>query len=480
MNASQPGTGTLFSAEKRSLILAGGGVRLAYHAGVLLALEESGLTFNHVDGTSGGIFCTAMLASGQLPAQIASRWRTLNVNDFMSLMPLQNYLRPGRMSAFGDADGIRNKVFPHLGIEVARINQNQQFTATFNVCNFSRKTLEAVPHDRVLTEHLIAGVSLPIFMPALRIGEEWYTDGVWIKDANLMEAVRRGAEEIWLVWCIGNTPEYKEGSFIQYVHMIEMSANGSLLEELNQIAELNTRIERGDSPWGQGKPIVIHVIKPPWPLPLDPDLFLGKIDTRTLINMGYRDAHACMKITQSAGVALDHKASLMTEPPENLNFRMAFQGTGKNELAGLALDLFIFIRAFQDGVTMEPVWYGSLKLGADGPEVPFSATQISITEGGQKAYALKAEFKWNGREMEFRAVLPMATQWEFWMGLEFKRLISEIAEKGRMTHKPEHEIEFNQPFWSRFNKLRTMSSSKPEGFFSRIWKKLFLSSKLYR
>ncbi|MEX0882971.1 MAG: patatin-like phospholipase family protein, partial [Cyclobacteriaceae bacterium] len=56
---------------KRSLILAGGGMRVAYQAGVLLALEEAGIEFTHVDGTSGGIFNVAMLASGLKPKEIA-------------------------------------------------------------------------------------------------------------------------------------------------------------------------------------------------------------------------------------------------------------------------------------------------------------------------------------------------------------------------------------------------------------------------
>ncbi len=49
-------------------------------------------------------------------------------------------------------------------------------------------------------------MSLPLFMPPLRRGDRIWTDAVWIKDANVAEALRRGADEVWLVWCIGNTP----------------------------------------------------------------------------------------------------------------------------------------------------------------------------------------------------------------------------------------------------------------------------------
>ena len=42
------------NAVRRSLVLAGGGMRVAYQAGALAALEEAGLRFHHADGTSGG------------------------------------------------------------------------------------------------------------------------------------------------------------------------------------------------------------------------------------------------------------------------------------------------------------------------------------------------------------------------------------------------------------------------------------------
>jgi predicted acylesterase/phospholipase RssA len=157
----------------------------------------------------------------------------------MSAGSLKSYLKPFKIQGFADADNIRRKVFPHLGISVPAINKQYKFKYTFNVCDFSNKSVEAIPSASVTEDHLIAGVSLPIFMPAIKIGDRWYTDAVWIKDANLMEAVRQGSKELWLVWAIGNNPSYLGGAFNQYVHMIEMSANGALLEEYNQISLTN-------------------------------------------------------------------------------------------------------------------------------------------------------------------------------------------------------------------------------------------------
>ena len=79
-------------------------------------------------------------------------------------------------------------------------------TGTFNVADFDSKICVAIPHDEIDLDRLIAGVSLPIFLPAVQSGGRTWTDAVWIKDANLLEAVRRGCSELWLIWCIGNTP----------------------------------------------------------------------------------------------------------------------------------------------------------------------------------------------------------------------------------------------------------------------------------
>ncbi len=315
-----------YAGPKRSLVLAGGGMRVAYQAGVVRALLEVGLCFAHADGTSGGTINLAMLFSGLSPVEMCDRWRTLDVRDFVSFMPLKEYLKGPNLTAMGDADGIRNAIFPHLGIDVAKIRAARGMQGTFNVCNYTRKTNEAVPHDRLTLDLLVAGISLPIFMPAVAHDGMLYMDSVWIKDANLWEAVRRGAEELWLVWCIGNTGQYKPGLFDQYVHMIEISANGVLFEEFDRIRALNVRIARGDSPFGQAHPIRLHVIRPAYPLPLDPDLFFGNVTTATLIDMGYADAKHYLQNRNETGLSFEPEVTRMHDAKPGITFRETMAG----------------------------------------------------------------------------------------------------------------------------------------------------------
>jgi predicted acylesterase/phospholipase RssA len=311
---------------RRALILAGGGMRVAWQAGVIRALADEGLTFAHGDGTSGGIINLAMLLSGQSPKEMCERWRTLRVKNFVSFVSPEKYLKAWDMDALGDADGIVEHVFPHLGINVPTVRASTVMEGTFNVCNFTRKTNEAIPHSQVDLDLLVAGISLPIFMPVVRKGSTLYTDSVWIQDANLLEAVRRGAGELWVLWCIANTPNYERGVFRQYVHMIELSANGALFAQLEQIEQLNERIRAGEQVHGHSRPIVVHLIKPERPLPLDPDLYAGHITAGALIDMGYADACRYLASHGAQGLPLTPEITQMNAPAPDLTFRETMSG----------------------------------------------------------------------------------------------------------------------------------------------------------
>lgn len=313
---------------RRALVLAGGGMRVAWQAGVVLALDEAGVRFGHLDGTSGGIMNTAALMSGVEPGDLCERWETLKVSKFASPLPLLRYLRAPNLLAWGDADGVVGHVFPHLGIDIEAVNSRVEPTATFNVCNFDDKVSVAISNGDVTVDHLVAGMSLPIAMPPVeRDGITW-TDAVWIRDANLLEAESRGAKEIWLAWCIGNTGRYGEGPLEQYVHMIEMSAAGALNAELASIDARNAE---------RSEPVRVHVIKPRHPLPLDPELMLGRIDAATLVEMGYRDARVYLASRLEVGVPLDIDASKMIDPEPGIRFRDESHGT----LSGMAARLRI-------------------------------------------------------------------------------------------------------------------------------------------
>ena len=84
---------------KRSLVLAGGGMRVAWQAGVVKALAEEGLAFQHIDGTSGGILTAGMMLSGIPAEEMCRRWSGVDVKDFSSALPFASWARSSRPSA---------------------------------------------------------------------------------------------------------------------------------------------------------------------------------------------------------------------------------------------------------------------------------------------------------------------------------------------------------------------------------------------
>src|ERR671923_1503353 len=99
---------------KRSLIMAGGGLKVAFQAGVLQVwLDEAGLTFDHADGASGGTFNLAMYCQGMTGTEIADAWRRTNPvhGADIDLAPL---LRGDALLAM---DRYRSKIFPTWGLD---------------------------------------------------------------------------------------------------------------------------------------------------------------------------------------------------------------------------------------------------------------------------------------------------------------------------------------------------------------------------
>jgi predicted acylesterase/phospholipase RssA len=266
-------------------------MRVAWQAGVVRALLEEGLTFAHGDGTSGGIFTLAMLLSGLSPEEMCERWASIDVHDFVSLMPLTEYLKgPTELAAMGDADGLVRRVYPHLGIDVDRVRAAEGMAGTFNVCDFGDKTCVPVPHTEIATELLVAGMSLPLFMPAVTYRGRTWTDAVWIKDANLAEAVRRGAEEVWLAWVHRqHRPLRRRSARAVRAHDRDERQRGAIRRARPD--------RRAQPPAGGGRGrLRPHPARAGprreagVPLPLDPDFYAGRIQASTLVAMGYRDA----------------------------------------------------------------------------------------------------------------------------------------------------------------------------------------------
>ncbi|MCB8883071.1 patatin-like phospholipase family protein [Acidisoma cellulosilytica] len=398
--------------NRRALILPGGGMRVAYQAGALKALHDSGLRFSYADGASGGTMNLASLMSGVSPETLCRNWRSLRVTDFVALRPWRAYLKFPAIGALGGLSGLRDKIFPHLGVDIEALRRASSVSATFNVCNFDEKIVYAVPQGEMSLDLLLAGVSLPLVTPPVYYHGATYTDAVWIQDCNLLAPVRAGANELWVIWCIGNTPEFKTKLIEQYVHMIEMSALGALHRQFAEIAALNAAIARGERPYGQDRTIVVHFVKPVYPLPLDPDFLAGRIDAPTLVDSGYRDASRYLAAMTPDGIALAPASTRMKTQGFGINFREAMTG----RLTFGATDPQI---GYKDPAAVPFMLRASIDIRDIGRFV-FDRTHTGELTG--HLYAPRAGFTLPGMGGVFRLFAPTADAKETWMVYEIAYL----------------------------------------------------------
>jgi predicted acylesterase/phospholipase RssA len=251
-------------SRRRSLILAGGGLKVAFQAGVLQVwLDEAELEFDHVDAASGGVFNLAMLCQGMSGGEIADNWRGLPARSLLDI----NWRRPLRLvggESIARLHNLRRKLFPLWGIDFERI-RSSPLDATFNTYNFTRHELEVIPPARLTEDLLVSCVSLPMWFPQVEVGGETYIDSVFITDANVEEAIRRGADELWIVWTVSERSEWQRGFIGNYFSIIETAANGHFRRILRRIEESNAAIERGEQ--GEfGRTIDVHLLRGEVPL----------------------------------------------------------------------------------------------------------------------------------------------------------------------------------------------------------------------
>ncbi|MFN2446934.1 MAG: patatin-like phospholipase family protein [Vicinamibacterales bacterium] len=231
---------------KRALIMAGGGLKVGFQAGVLQVwLDEAGITFDHADGASGGCFNLTMYCQGMSGQQIADNWR--NLDPFLPIaLNWEEYWRFLGAPSLFTYDRFRQNVLPFWGIDWAAVRSGQRL-GTFNLFNFSKKRLEVVTNAGMSEDHLIAAVSLPMWFPPVDIGGDTYIDSVFVCDANVEEAIRRGADEIWAIWTVSTRDEWRDGFVAQYFQIVETTADTNFFGIWRRLEENNQRIDAGQT-----------------------------------------------------------------------------------------------------------------------------------------------------------------------------------------------------------------------------------------
>ena len=229
------------TSSGRALILAGGGLKVAFQAGVLQVwLDEAKQTFSHANGASGGTFNLAMYCQHMSGKEIADNWR--NLRPLRGFTPnWRQYPRGPYSRSLLTLDGYRKNIFPAWGLDWTKIRATDR-SATFNMYNFSKKCLRAVPAAEMDEDHLAAAVSLPMWFPPVTINGDTYIDAVYATDADIGEAINRGCSELWIIWTVSQRGRWHNGFSAKYFQILETAANSRFQEWLDRIDANNDAI----------------------------------------------------------------------------------------------------------------------------------------------------------------------------------------------------------------------------------------------
>lgn len=230
---------------KRSLILAGGGMKVAFQAGVLQVwLDEAGLSFDHADGASGGVFNLAMYAQGMSGTEIADNWRRMRPLSMVK-PNWKSWLRGPYLKSLFLLDHLPSEIFPRWGLDWSLLNKSK-IDATFNLYNFTNHELVVLKPVELTPEALIACVSLPMwFPPVISDGQHWI-DAVYATDANVETAIiDHGADEVWIIWTVDRSGTWRDGLIANYFQIIEAAANSKLDNILLRIQRNNDLFDNG-------------------------------------------------------------------------------------------------------------------------------------------------------------------------------------------------------------------------------------------
>ncbi len=170
--------------------------------------------------------------------------------------------------------------------------------------NFSKKQLEVIPPAQMTEDFLVSSVSLPMWFPPVKINGDTYFDAVYISDANLAEAVARGADELWAIWTVSRRDEWRDGFVNQYFQVIETVADTNFFTYWKRIEASNAKIAAGQA--GEfGRTIKLNLIEAE--VPVHYLLNFSKDRMAEQVNRGVEDARAWCRarnIPLAAGQAI--------------------------------------------------------------------------------------------------------------------------------------------------------------------------------
>ncbi len=225
------------TSTQMALVLSGGGARAAYQVGFLryLARNYPHLHIPILTGVSAGAINAAYLANhrGSFPQAVAGLeelWKGLRVDEVFyadvwalarKVFRWGGSLVSGGMSQLSSARGLvdteplRSFLHRNLGsLQGVRENLKEGRLQALALTGTNYATAQSVTWIQgnhvtvwerpnrycikadIAIEHVLASAALPLFFPAVRVGNDWYGDGGIRQAAPLSPALHLGADRI--------------------------------------------------------------------------------------------------------------------------------------------------------------------------------------------------------------------------------------------------------------------------------------------
>src|SRR4051812_9377307 len=240
------------------IVLSGGGSRGAYEAGIIHYLRTElrkklgrHVPIDIVTGTSVGAINAAFLAATMADPesqadQINTAWRSLQLEELISLRP-KDVLRATKMMLGGDppppapgsfrygglldTSGLERfvvRTIPWRGIErslreralsaisVSATHVGTGHTVVFLSCGepvpreWSRDPFVRHRAARIGPRHVLASAAIPLLFPAVKIGDEFFTDGGLRPNTPMSPAIRLGADRLLLISLRHRKPQARQ------------------------------------------------------------------------------------------------------------------------------------------------------------------------------------------------------------------------------------------------------------------------------
>jgi NTE family protein len=293
---------------KIGFVLSGGGSRGAYEAGIIHYIRTDlakqlgrHVPIDIVTGTSVGAINAAFLAATMADPdtqaqQITAAWRALRLEELISLKPM-DVLRAARMMLGGDpplpapgsfrygglldTNGLERfvlRMIPWRGIDrslrgrhLQAISVSATHVGTGHTVVFL-SSAEPVPREwsrdpfvrhraaRIGPRHVLASAAIPMLFPAVKIGEEYFTDGGLRQNTPMSPAIRLGADRLLLVSLKHVAPEPKAiqrertEAYPKPLFLAGKALNALLLDhteyDLMRMQRINLILEAGEASFG--------------------------------------------------------------------------------------------------------------------------------------------------------------------------------------------------------------------------------------